>query len=187
MIQQTEILGAHAWFFRNGTAFTVPGAGTASRTSKPGAADTGWYDLGILDIGLAPKMEEKEIWRAAPAVKELEDVIPYKRGLDIKLKKKELGVLDFELVLGCLALDLDPENDAGQFNPLSLQGGSLKGWLKFEYFGIQSGRAGDNPLLTADGFVYLKYDGDFEPGDEPLESAWLCRLLRSPLNTGALA
>lgn len=190
MIQQVEILGAHAWFFRDGAAYTVPGNGNASRTAKPGAADPKWLDLGILDLGLSPKMEKKEIFRPAPAVKELEDIIPYKRGLDLKLKKQEMNNLDWELIFGCLALNLDPATNGGaggQFNPLELQAAIVKGWLKVEYFGRQSGRAGNNPLLTSDLFVALEYDGDFEPGDEPVEPQLVAHVLRSTLNTGSLA
>ncbi len=185
MIQQVEILGAHAWFYRDGLNITVPGAAVSSRTVKPGAADPLWLDLGIVDVGLSPQMEEKEIWRPAPAVKELEDVIPFKRGLNIKIKKQELSNIDLELVFGTLALPTSP-TAGGQFNPLELQAASLKGWLKLEYFGRQSGRAGNNPLLTSDGYVMLKYDGDFEPGDGPIEPQLLARLLRSTLNTGTL-
>lgn len=185
MIQQVEILGAHAFFFRDGAAYTVPGAGVASRTAKPGATDPVWYDFGILDLGLSPKMEEKEIWRPAPGVKELEDVIPFKRGLDIKLKKQELSNIDLELVFGSLALPNSP-TAGGQFNPLELQAASVKGWLKFQYYGRQSARDGATPLLTADVYVMLKYDGDFEPGDEPVEPSLIARVLRSTLNTGNL-
>lgn len=186
MIQQTEILGAHAWFFRDGAPFTVPDpGGNASRTVKPGAADPAYVDLGIVDIGLSPQMEEKEIWRAAPAVKELEDVIPFKRGMTIKIKKQELSNLDWELIYGCLAFNLTSGQAMGQFNPLELQAASVKGWLKYQYYGRQSPRDGNTPLITAEHFVTLKYDGDFEPGDEPVEPQLIARQLRSPLNTGA--
>lgn len=185
MIQQSEILGAHAWFYRDGLAITAPGAAVSSRTAKPGAADPLWHDLGVVDVGLSIKMEEKEIWRPAPAVKELEDVIPFKRGLDLKIKKQELNNLDFELVFGALALPESP-TAGGQFNPLELQAASVKGWIKLEYFGRQSGRAGNNPMLTADLYCVLKYDGDFEPGDGPIEPQLLARVLRSALNTGSL-
>jgi hypothetical protein len=184
MIQQVEILGAHAWFFRDGAAYTVPGAGNASRTAKPGATDAAWLDLGIVDIGLSPKSDEKEIWRPAPAVKELEDVIPYKRQLDVKIKKQELNNLDFELIFASLALPLS--GAGGQFNPLELQAASVKGWLKIQYYGRQSARDGSAALLTADLYVMLKYDGDFEPGEEPVEPQLVARVLRSPLNTGNL-
>src|SRR5579885_1036421 len=102
MIQQVEILGAHAWFFRDGDAYTVPAGGNASRTAKPGATDPKWLDFGIVDIAIAPKMETKEIWRPAPAVKELEDIIAFKRQLDFKVKKQELSALDFEMIFQTL-------------------------------------------------------------------------------------
>lgn len=185
MIQQTEIIGAHLWLFRNGAAFTIPGVGTASRTAKPGAADPAWLDCGIVDVGLSPQMEEKEIWRASPAAKELEDIIAVKRGLTLKIKKQELSNLDFELLFGSLLLPNSP-TAGGQFNPLEAQGAMPKAWLKLEYYGLQSGRAGNNPLLTADLFCALKYDGDFEPGDTTVEPSMTARLLRSTLNTGSL-
>lgn len=185
MIQQVEILGAHAWFYRDGLAITVPGAATSSRTAKPGATDPLWRDFGICNVGLSPQMEEKEIWRPAPAVKELEDVIAFKRGMTFKIKKQELSNLDWELIFGSLVLPDDP-TAGGQFNPFELQGATVKGWLKLEYFGRQSGRAGNNPLMSLDQYCMLKYDGDFEPGDEAVEPQLIARALRSTLNTGSI-
>lgn len=185
MIQQVEILGGHAWFYRDGLAITVPGAATSSRTSKPGAADPLWRDFGIVDLGLSQSIEEKMIRRPAPAIKELEDIIAVSRDLTIKIKKQELSNIDFELMFGSLALPNDP-TAGGQFNPLELQAATVKGWLKMEWFGRQSGRAGNNPLCTADLYVSLKFDGDFEPGDEAVEPTLLARVLRSTLNTGSI-
>ena len=38
------VVGTHAFFAREGVAFTVPTNGTTPRTAKPGNADASWLD-----------------------------------------------------------------------------------------------------------------------------------------------
>jgi len=188
MIQQPEILGAHGWFFRDGAAFTVPEAGTTGREVKPGAADPLWHDFGIIDVSITPEMgAEIEIWKSSPAVKELHDIIISKRGLTFKITKKELSNFDLELVLGSEGVSYVSGEAGGQVNPLELQSATVKGWLKLQFYGRQSARDGNTPLLTVESYVCLKYDGDFAPGDELIEPVLSARQLISTLNTGNIA
>lgn len=178
MTRQVEILGAHAFFFRSGTAFTVPGAGTAGRSSKPGPTDPVWLDLGIVDVGLNKSAEKKEIWEPSPGIKQLKEIIRTKRKIVYKIKRTELDNLAIELMWGTLAL-ADSPAAASQFNPLEQLAAGVQGWLKVQYYG----RAGTN-LITVDHFVDMDAEDDFEPGDDPLEHGLVATGLFSTLNTG---
>lgn len=181
MTQQTEILGAHLFAFRDGAAFTVPDpGGDAARETKPGATDPAWLDLGIVDVTVQPQVEEYEVWAPAPGVKQLEDVIPYKRQLNLVIKKTELDNFTLEHLWGALELP-DSPTAGGQFNPMELGANGSKWWLKLQYYG----RAG-TALITVDLFCYVKFDGDFAPEDGPVETQLMARTLRSTLNTGTL-
>ena len=181
MQQQVEILGAHLYAFRDGSAFTVPEAGTASRTSKPGPTDPAWIDQGIVDVIVQPQQEELEVWAPSPGVKQLEDVIPNKRQLNLQIKKTELDNMTLELLWGAEELPNSP-TAGGQFNPMEMGANGSKWWLKLQYYG----RAGTN-LITVDLYCFVKYDGDFAPGEAAVETQLLARTLRSTLNTGTLA
>jgi hypothetical protein len=171
------ILGSHAFFFRDGSAYTVPGAGTASRTAKPGAADTGWIDLGILnEVTVQHQREEREIFAPTPGVLRLYDVKETKRQLLINLQTMDMSPLAFELMWGTLALT----NASTQFNPL--EGATKKGWLKLQQYGDN-----DALFVTVDVFVQLKISGEVTIGDNIVSAEYEARVLHSTLNTGTLA
>src|SRR5689334_8878081 len=105
LTQRSIILGSHLFAFMEGKTFTIPGAGTASRTSKPGAADTGWVDLGVIEEAeLSRSSEEIKIFGPFPGRLRLHDKIETKDELMIKFTTKELGPLAFEVLLKTLAL-----------------------------------------------------------------------------------
>jgi hypothetical protein len=56
--------GTFAFFVEEGTAFTVPTAGTASASAKPGITDAGWISLG--------KIEEAD--REPPSIQDEEEI-----------------------------------------------------------------------------------------------------------------
>jgi hypothetical protein len=56
--------GTFAFFVEQGTAFTVPSAGTVSATAKPGITDSGWTSLG--------KIEEAD--REPPSIQDEEEI-----------------------------------------------------------------------------------------------------------------
>lgn len=179
MERQVEILGAHAFFFRSGAAFTIPANGTAGRAAKPGPTDPKWLDLGIVDVGVNRSSSAKEIWKANPGVKELYDIIRTKRKITYKIKRTEMDNLALELIWGTDVLP-DSPTAGGQFNPLEQAVDGLKGWLKLQWYG----RAG-TALITVDHFADLELDGDFSPGDDPVEHGITATGLFSTLNTGA--
>lgn len=171
------ILGSHAFFFRDGSAYTVPGAGTASRTAKPGAADPAWIDLGIIsEVSIQHQREEREIFAPTPGVLRLYDVKETKRQLLINLTTQDMSPLAFELMWGTLALT----NASTQFNPL--EGSTKKGWLKLQQYGDN-----DALFVTVDVFVQLKISGEVTIGDNIVSAEYEARVLHSTLNTGTLA
>ncbi len=179
MTKNCLILGAHAFLFREGDAYTLPNpGGNAGREAKPGPTDPAWLDLGELDAEITTSWKEYELMGASPARKELVDVIIHSPDLQVKLKLKELSDVVMEALFG--AADLA---GGGQFTPMSLAT-SKKAWINLQYF---SNADDDDPLVTLDLFCQIKFDGSFAPGDDPVLPALIGRKLRSTLNTGELA
>ena len=177
MTTGSVILGNHGFFFRDGGSFTVPSSGTAGRSSKPGAADTGWIDLGILsEISVQHQREERDIFAPTPGTLRLYDTIETKRQLNVKLTAQEMSPLAFELLFGTLALT----SASTQYNPL--EGATKKGWLK-----IQSYNQSDAIFNTVDLYVAIKVSGELTFGDNIVSAQFEARVLHSTLNTGTLA
>jgi hypothetical protein len=171
------ILGSHAHFVRDGTAFTVPSAGTSSRTSKPGAADTSWVNLGILsEVSVQHQREERDVFAPTPGVLRLYDVKETRRQLMVNLTTMDMSPLAFELLWGTLALT----SNSTQFNPL--EGATKKGWLKLQQYGDT-----DALFVTVDLYVQLKISGEVTMGDNLVSCQYEARVLHSTLNTGTLA
>lgn len=177
MNTNSVVLGNHAFFFRDGAAYTVPSAGTAGRSSKPGAADTGWIDLGIISsVSLQHERDEKEVFAPSPGTLRLYDIVETKRQLTLKLKCDQLSPLMFEAMWGTLALT----SASTQYNPL--EGTIKKGWIKLQQYG-----ADDALVNTVDVFVALKISGEVAFGDNLVSAEFEARVLHSTLNTGSLS
>lgn len=174
------VIGAQAFFFPAGTAFTVPAAGTASRTAKPGAADTGWINCGVADWTFQNTSESEDFFAPAPGVRVLWDKVTTKRGLKLKGKLMEMQNLTWQMLLSTLALPTSP-TAGGQYNPL--EGDPVvRGWLQLQQYNQ------DNVLVnTMDVFVAMKIPGDVSFGDKPVDVDVECDVLFSTLNTGNLA
>ncbi len=170
------ILGSHAWFFRDGGAFTVPSAGTAGRAAKPGAADTGWINLGILsEVTVQHQREERDVFAPTPGAHRLYDVKETKRQIAVNLTTVEMSPLAFELLWGTLPLT----TASTQFNPL--EGATKKGWLKLQQY-----NGDDAQFVTIDLYVHLKISGEVSMADNLVNSQYEARVLHSLLNTGTL-
>jgi hypothetical protein len=173
--------GNHVWFFRDGAAYTVPGAGTASRTAKPGASDPAWIDCGIVSgLQINPtKGAMSEVWAPTPGKLRLADEIEIKAGIEIVFTCEEMSPFAFEQVHGTLALTAA----SNQYNPT--EGGFLKkGWLHLQQYDQN-----DALFNTVEFFVSLKANGQVDFGSDsshvkvPLRAA----VLHSTLNSGTLA
>lgn len=177
MTTGSVILGNHGFFFRDGASFTVPSAGTAGRSSKPGAADTGWIDLGILsEISVQHQREEREIFAPTPGTLRLYDIIETKRQFNIKMTAQEMSPFAFELIFGTDSLT----TASTQYNPM--EGKTKKGWLK-----VQNYNQADALFNTVDIFVAIKVSGEVTIGDNIVSAQFEARVLHSTLNTGTLA
>lgn len=171
------IIGTHAFFFRNGDAYTVPGAGTCGRESKPGAADPAWIDLGVIEESSDNLDDSKiEVYRPGPGRLRLWDVLSTKDKLMVKFTCSELGPLAVETLYRTLALT----EASSQFNPL--EGVVKKGWLK-----IQRYDQADAQRVILDLFVMLSISGDLNfGGGELVKPQFEAMVLHSTLNTGTL-
>lgn len=171
------IIGNHAYFVRDGTSFTVPSAGTASRTAKPGAADTSWIDLGIIrSTSIQHSRDVVDIFAPTPGIKRLWDRIETKRVLAATITMEEMSPLAWELLMGTLALT----SASTQYNPL--EGVTKKGWLKLVQY-----KQDDTNFNVTDVFCHLAIDGDTEFGDSVIAPVFKATLLHSTLNTGTLS
>ena len=180
MIQGRRVIGAHALFFPSGVAFTVPSAGTAGRAAKPGAADTGWIDLGIADFDLAPDNKTQTFYAPAPGARVAYDRITSQRGLKIKATLMELSNISLQMVLAAAQLPTSP-TAGGQYNQLSADP-VLRGWLKLQQYD-QS-----NTLInTLDSWVAMVVTGDVKFGDKEVDVSVEADVLWSTLNTGSLS
>lgn len=171
------VLGSHGFFFREGDAYTVPGAGNAGRNSKPGAADTGWIDLGVIEEATdSPVESEKiEIFAPTPGVNRLYDVLETKRKRKGKIKCKELSPLALQVLYRTANLS----EASTQFN--TLEGALVKGWLKRQIYDQN-----DAQRLVEDLWVMLEVASDVNVGGGLCEVEFEYTVLHSTLNTGTL-
>jgi len=170
------VVGSHAFLYPEGRAFTSPAAGVCGRSAKPGSADTGWIDPGIVDsLKVAKSSDKREIFAPTPGQRRLYDVIEVNRDLKFTLALKEAGPLMFEHLFGTLPLDAA----SGQYNPL--EGATKRGWVKIQQYDHT-----DAIVNTVDVFCFMEIDGEVEFGEEAVSYDLVCRVLHSPLNTGSI-
>lgn len=130
--QYIGALTGHCFFVPSGTAFTVPSAGTASKTSKPGAGDTSWEagNLGdIMELKFSPENEVTKIEGGSPGGLMTKDLIEIRRDMKITFKTQQMDPMFLRLAFATLPLT----TASNQANPL--EGGALvKGWLKIQAY-----------------------------------------------------
>jgi hypothetical protein len=176
-----RILGNHVYFFRDGSAFTLPApGGVVSRTVKPDETDPAWIDFGVVNnLGITPESSEDEIYAPSPGALELYDVIENKRKRTIKFECEELSFLSFELAFHTKPLSVA----GGQYNPGA--GRTIKGWLKVEQYD-QDADDNSDPVNVVDLYVHLKLDGELKCDENHVKTGIQARSLRSTLNSGNL-
>ncbi|PTX95767.1 hypothetical protein [Opitutus sp. ER46] len=180
MIKARTVIGAHGFFFPDGTAFTIPAAGTCGRQAKPGAADPKWFDLGISDYGFKPNNKVEEVKAAAPGARVLWDLITVEKGLTITAKIMELSNLVYQMLLGTNTLP-DSPTAGGQYNPL--EGDPVvRGWLQ-----VQQYNQANVLINTLDVFVAMQIPGDVKFDDKLVDVDVEMKVLFSTLNTGTLS
>lgn len=171
------IIGNHTYFVRDGTSFTLPSAGTAGRSSKPGQNDTSWIDMGVIrSVSVQHSRDVVDVFAPVPGVKRLYDRLETKRVLAATITMEEMSPLAWELLLGTLALT----TSSTQYNPL--EGTIKKGWLKLVQY-----KQDDTTFNVTDMYCHLQVDGDTEFGDSVVAPVFKATLLHSTLNTGTLS
>ena len=176
MTTGSYIIGNHAYFVRDGTSFTVPSAGTASRTAKPGASDTSWIDLGIIrSVSVQHSRDVVDVFAPVPGAKRLWDRLETKRVLAVTVTMEEMSPLAWEGLMGTLALT----TASTQYNPL--EGTIKKGWMKLVQY-----KQDDTTFNVTDLFSHMQVDGDTEFGDSIISPVFKFTALHSTLNTGTL-
>lgn len=184
------VLGLHAFWFRDGDTYTVPSAGTAGRSFKPGATDPKWIDFGaITDADADLDETEIEIWAPTPGVQRLWDIIATKPKLKLQFTTEEFGPFHLETLLRTERLD----TASTQFNPLegalnqatpAVRQYTKRGWLKLQDYS-QADPA--TPTIALDAFVRLKISGGIKiGGGELVKPQFEAMVLHSTLNTGTL-
>lgn len=175
----TLAIATHAFFFREGDAFTVPSAGTCGVNAKPGAADPKWISLGTIENfeDAISDEEEKKVWAPTPGHLQVKDIITTKQGMTFKLTSNDLSPLAVEAFYRT-SQKLD--GTSTQFNPLSAV--PRKGWLKLQ-------RYDHNDILrfAIDLWVRLKVTGGIKGGNGDLiMPEFEAELLYSSLNTAGV-
>lgn len=173
----SRAIGTHALFFRDGDAYTVPGAGTAGRNAKPGASDPAWINVGIISESSDQReTTELEVHAPSPGLKRLYDVVEVLDKLTIKFTVDEVSPLAMEVLYRSLPLTAA----STQFNPL--EGKTKKGWLKLQRYDQN-----DVAVLIADLFVHLKVASEVNfGGSELAKIPFEAKVLHSIYNTCTL-
>ena len=174
------VIGSKSSFFLEGVAFTVPGAGVASATAKPGITDTGWIDAGPIKWAKSPTSKTEEYMSPQPGKYVAEDEIVLSVGLKLKGKIEKQSNLAYQLALATAQMPV-PGTAGGVFNPLA---GSpvVRAWLH-----VQEYDQNNTLVNTVDYWVALKASGDTNNDDKAAETPIEATVLYSTQAVGTLA
>ena len=175
---KARVLGSHLFFFREGDAYTVPGAGTCGAESKPDANDPDYINLGPIedwedDVSGGSDLE---IWRPSPGNLVLKDIIEIKAKMMVKATTGEMSALAIESFYRSAT---NIASLTGQFNPLS--GTLKKGWLHGQRYDHEN-----NLVFTFDLWGRLKVSGGMKSGGELVRPQFEFAVLYSSLNTAQI-
>lgn len=173
------VVGAHAKFFPSGSAFTIPSAGTSSRTAKPGAADTGWHDFGVSDWSIQNTSKTSDLMAPSPGARVLYDKVTTSKGLKLKGKLMEFQQFAYQALLSSATISGTTTTGA-TYVPMESDP-VRRGWLELTQYDQ------NNTLLnTLYLFVAITLPGDVQFGDKEVDIEIEADVLYSTLNTGTL-
>src|SRR4051812_35340407 len=92
-------VNSHAWFFREGDAYTLPApGGNASALILPDPDDAGWIHMGDIEQweDNFAQDEEKEVWKPKKGTLVRKKIITTKQALDFKLTTNDITRLAIE-------------------------------------------------------------------------------------------
>ncbi len=185
MNQAAKLIGALAKIAIEGTAYTLPGAGTVSRTNCPpnDAANAGpisiWADIGIIENASEKTDSTKiEIYRPSPGVLQLDDELETKFKRTIALKITECSNVMWLLLNKALSSTSPLTGAIGQYVPFTHP--NTKAWFKAQKYDGQT-----NALLFAEQtWCKLSIDNAVEyGGDKQMMFDLTVKQLWSPLNS----
>lgn len=143
-------LFSHVRFVRNGLDFTVPSAGTVSKTAIPGQGDPLWLDFtGVEEFKTEITGEETKRKGGAPGGLVTLQVIELSKELKVTFTCTEIHPVALQLMFGTVGLS----ESANQASPL-FGGRITKGWLHFQAYDEAMGLQ-----VTGDLFVAMKVTG----------------------------
>lgn len=174
--QRSIIPGTHLLLFPESKTFTIPIAGTAGRSSKPGATDAGWLDCGPIEDGeVEYQSEEIKIFAPTPGRSRLYNKLETKQEIMISATCKEMQAYIWELLFRSLALT----SSSTQFNPMA--GVEKNAWVKLQVYDQT-----DTIALTLDVWCSIKLKGALKMSGSLIEPVVEGSVLYSTLNTGTL-
>ncbi len=172
-------LATHAFFAREGDAFTTPAPGTVGRNDKPDADDDVWIEPGTIEESEDSIVDEDEVklWKPSPGHLVPNDIITLKQGLQIKFTTNEMSPLAVEAFYRTSQL-LDESSEV--FNPLSSV--PRKGWLKLQRYTER-----DEAQLVLDVWGRLKVTGGMKMGGAIIKPEFEFYVLYSQYNVAGLS
>jgi hypothetical protein len=173
---QSYALGSHAWFYREGEAYTLLAPGTVGVEALPDPTDPGWALRNIGDIEeWADKKNEdtEEILKPSPGVLKRKDIITFFQSLDIELTTNSLRRIAMQIMYGS---DTTLDDTHGQFVPLSAV--PPRGWLTLQRY-----TQNDDLVFAANLWVRLDITDTGSGNKKIVKPKFMAKLLDSDLNT----
>ena len=169
-------LGSQAWFFKEGLAFTSPGAGTVSVSALPDKNDPLWPSLFIGDTeewNDKKTVDTEDVFKPNPGILVRKDIVTFFQQLDIELTTNSTRRIAFQIMYGS---SVTLTTGLGQFAPLASP--PPNGWLKLQRYNQ------DNELIfAADLWVRMDVQEMASGNKKLIKPKFMAKVLASDLNT----
>lgn len=173
---QPAVIGVQAKFFPNGSAFTLPSAGTASTTALPGPTDPAWIPIGMIsEFTETPTFEHVAVYAPVPGRKRKVQSLMVKSDRVMKMTVQELSPFILQCIFSSGALT----GSSSSFDPNS--GVPIQGWMIVERY-----NQADQKLATTTEWVSVKVSGDVTYGDQLTTVELEAEVLDNSLAIGSL-
>lgn len=170
------IIGSQAFWCREGQAITVPSAGSASATLKPGVTEPTWIPIGEIESSSEGiDSEEKKVYAPSPGHLELLKKVMTKHERKLKFKTVSYGPFAIELSKKTAALT----SASTTFTPLVQT--VKRGWLK-----VQRLDENDAIVTTETLWGTIELDGEMTFGDDFAKPDYVFTMEKNSLNGGTI-
>jgi hypothetical protein len=170
------LIGTQAWWIRDGQAITVPSAGTASATNKPGATEPTWISIGDIESsseGITG--DEKKVFAPAPGHLELLKRVVTKAERKLKFTTVSYGPFAIELTKQTAPLTAASTT----FTPMAET--VKRGWLK-----VQRRNEADGIVTTEILWGSIAADGEASFGDDYAKPSFVFTQEKNSLSGGTI-